>query len=318
MTEPEHLDLDGLADHLAGEVDASRHLATCSGCTARLSELAGADHLVLAALRSLADLPLPAEVADRLSTALAAEPPLTGAPPVTSAPASTRTPPVTGERASAAPLSATTLSATTLTAAREATVVPLDDRRRRRVWVPAAAAGLVLAAGGLIGYAVVTGGQGSVDTSTAAPGVADEAAESGARGGFPTVASGLDYGDAAAVTAALPTVLDGTADAGRLGAAPPPAAPDPAAAQAPAGSTVDPLARLRDPVALADCLAAVLDPADPAEQPLALDYATYQGRPALAVFLPDPDPSRLSVFLVGPACSRADGDVRFFTRVVRP
>ena len=47
MTEPEHLDLDGLADHLAGEVDASRHLATCSGCTARLSELAGVDHLVL-------------------------------------------------------------------------------------------------------------------------------------------------------------------------------------------------------------------------------------------------------------------------------
>ena len=305
MTEPGHLDLDGLADHLAGEVDASRHLATCSGCTARLSELAGADHLVLAALRSLTDLPLPAEVADRLSTALAAEPPLTGTPRPTG------TPPPTGDSASAAPLP-------TPAAAREATVVPLDDRRRRRAWVPAAAAGLVLAAGGLIGYAVVTGGQGSVDTSTAAPGAADEAAESGARGGFPTVASGLDYGDAAAVTAALPTVLDGTADAGRLVAAPPPAAPDPAAAQPPAASTVDPLARLRDPVALADCLAAVLDPADPAEQPLALDYATYQGRPALAVFLPDPDPGRLSVFLVGPACSRADDDVQFFTRVVRP
>ena len=306
MTEPGHLDLDGLADHLAGEVDASRHLATCSGCTARLSELAGADHLVLAALRPLTDPPLPADVADRLSTALAAEPPLTGEPPSN------------GESASAAPL-----PATTPTAAREATVVPLDDRRRRRAWVPAAAAGLVLAAGGLIGYAVVTGGQGSVDTSTAAPGVADEAAESGARGGFPTVASGLDYGDAAAVTAALPTVLDGTADAGRFVTAPSMAAPDPAAAQppaapAPAASTADPLARLRDPVALADCLAAVLDPADPAEQPLALDYAAYQGRPVLAVFLPDPDPGRLSVFLVGPACSRADGDVQFFTRVVRP
>ena len=301
MTEPGHLDLDGLADHLAGEVDASRHLATCSGCTARLSELAGADHLVLAALRSLTDPPLPADVADRLSTALAAEPPLTGEPPSN------------GESASA-----TTLPATTPTAAREATVVTLDDRRRRRAWVPAAAAGLVLAVGGLIGYAVVTGGLGSVDSSTVASGAADEAAESGGRAGFPTVASGLDYADAVAVTAALPTVLDGTADAGRLGAAPPPTAPDPAAAQPPAGSTVDPLARLRDPVALAECLAAVLDPAHPAVQPLALDYAAYQGRPALAVFLPDPDPGRLSVFLVGPACSRADGDVRFFTRVVRP
>ena len=306
MTEPGHLDLDGLADHLAGEVDASRHLATCSGCTARLSELAGADHLVLAALRPLTDPPLPADVADRLSTALAAEPPLTGEPPSN------------GESASAAPL-----SATTATAAREAAVVTLDDRRRRRAWVPAAAAGLVLAVGGLIGYAVVTGGLGSVDSSTVASGAADEAAESGGRAGFPTVASGLDYADAAAVTAALPTVLNGTADAGRFVAAPPPAAPDPAAAQlpvtpAPAASTVDPLARLRDPVALADCLAAVLDPADPAEQPLALDYAAYQGRPALAVFLPDPDPDRLSVFVVGPACSGADGDVQFFTRVVRP
>ena len=309
MTEPGHLDLDGLADHLAGEVDASRHLATCGGCTARLSELAGADHLVLAALRSLTDLSLPADVGDRLSTALAAEPPLTGEP--STGEPSTGEPPSAGERASAAPLPA-------LTAAREATVVPLDDRRRRRAWVPAAAAGLVLAAGGLIGYAVVTGGQGSVDTSTAAPGAADGAAESGRRSGFPTVASGLDYSDAAAVAAALPTVLDGTADAGRFGAAPSPAAPDPAAAQPPAASTVDPLARLRDPVALADCLAAVLDPANPAEQPLALDYATYQGRPALAVFLPDPDPGRLSVFVVGPACSRADGDVLFFTRVVRP
>lgn len=307
MTEPGHLDLDGLADHLAGEVDASRHLATCSGCTARLSELAGADHLVLAALRSLTDLPLPADVADRLSTALAAEPPLTGEPP------STGEPLPTGERASAAPL-----PAPTPTAAREATVVPLDDRRRRRAWVPAAAAGLVLAAGGLIGYAVVTGRQGSVNSSTVASGAADEAAGSGARARFPTVASGLDYSAAASVAAALPTVLDGTADAGRFVAAPSPAAPDPAAAQPPAASTVDPLARLRDPVALADCLAAVLDPADPAEQPLALDYAAYQGRPALAVFLPDPDPGRLSVFVVGPACSRADGDVRFFTRLVRP
>ena len=47
-------------------------------------------------------------------------------------------------------------------------------------------------------------------------------------------------------------------------------------------------------------------------------YAAYQGRPVLAVFLPDPDPDRLSVFVVGPACSRADGDVQYFTRVVRP
>jgi len=80
----------------------------------------------------------------------------------------------------------------------------------------------------------------------------------------------------------------------------------------------DPLARLRDPVALAGCLAVVLDPANPAERPLALDYATYRGRPALAIVLPDPDPARLSVFVVGPACSQADDDLQYFTRVPRP
>lgn len=293
---PEHLGLDGLADHLAGEVDASQHLDRCGGCRARLAELAGTEQLVVTALRSLADPPLPAAVGDRLTDALAAEP-------------------------AVQPDAAATATAA-LPSPRDATVVPLTDRRRRRTWVPAAAAGLVLAAGGLIGYAVVAGGQQDEAQTSAASAGADGSTES--RAGFPTVASGLDYADTAALTAALPALLDGSADRSGLAAAQPPAAPGPAAAQPPAGPSAvtapagDPLARLRDPTALAECLTVVLDPANPDERPLALDYATYRGQPALAVVLPDPDPARLSVFVVGPACSPADDDLLYFTRVPRP
>ena len=299
-----HLDLDGLADHLAGEVDAGRHLATCGGCTARLAELEAAEHRVLAALQSLDRPLLPTAVASSLTAAVAAEPPLVE-PPAAATPAP-------------------------VPVAREATVVPLEERRRR-AWLPAAAAGVVLAAGGLLGYAVVGGSQdrGSAESSTA--GAADPSA-AGSRTAFPTLASGLDYADAAALTASLPSVLDGSAGQGsaqgpladsQLPDTPLPAGPQPAGSAAGDPSAVtapaaDPLARLRDPVALADCLAVVLDPAEESQRPLALDYATYRGQPALAVVLADPDPARLSVFVVGPACSRADDDLLFFTRVPRP
>lgn len=287
-----HLDLDGLADHLAGEVDASAHLATCGGCTARLAELEAADRLVIATLRSLDDPPLPADVADRLTAAFAAESPRVAA------------------RAVPAPT---------------ATVTPIGPARdRRRAWLPSVAAAALLAFGGLIGYGVVSGSGGSDDSASdsAAPASAGSAERAQA---FPTVASGLDYADTAAVAASLPRVLDGSAGAGLADSQLPDAAvsapsgslvtPPPAADDAPAAA--DPLARLREPAALADCLAAVLDPANPAEQPLALDYATYAGAPALAIVLPDADPAKVSVFVVGPDCSRADDDLAFFTRLDR-
>jgi hypothetical protein len=83
-------------------------------------------------------------------------------------------------------------------------------------------------------------------------------------------------------------------------------------------SAVDPLARLRAPEGLADCLAALLPPEEPDVQPLALDYAGYAGQPALAVGLPDPDPAQLSIFVVGAGCSRANDSTLYFVRVPRP
>ena len=127
-------------------------------------------------------------------------------------------------------------------------------------------------------------------------------------------------------------MLAGRATAGRPAGsqaadAPPPAAPK---AESTAGSTAvpqgaagegaagDPLARLRQPEALASCLVALLPPEEPDLRPLALDYARYAGAPALAVVLPDPDPTKVSIFVVGPDCAATADDLKFFTRLARP
>ncbi len=63
---PGHLDLDALADVLAGERDDA-HLRTCPPCTDRLAELAAADASVTAALGALPPPPLPDGLSERLA-----------------------------------------------------------------------------------------------------------------------------------------------------------------------------------------------------------------------------------------------------------
>lgn len=286
MSDPraDHLDVDALADHVAGERDASRHLSACGGCTARLAELQAAEQVVVAALATLPPPPLPADVADRIAAALAAEP----TPTAADAPAAGRTGAAT-------------------TGAASGSVLHLGERRtaaRRRTWLPAAAAGVVLFAGGLIGYSLVSGPGSSDDATTASDaGGATASTEVAPAAGVPTLSSGLDYADVAAVTATLPRALAGGGT-------------DTAATQS--ADQEEALAPLRDPAALEDCLAALLPPEQPDLQPIALDYASYDGSPALAVVLPDGDPDRLGVYVVGPGCSQADDGLLFFTRVDRP
>jgi len=282
----DHLDLDTLADHLAGEFDATPHLEVCGGCTARLTELEAAEQRVAAALATLPAPPLPATVADRIATALAAEPPLTAA----GAPAAGRTGAATGSAAAGS-------------------VLHLSEHQpapRRRSWLPAAAAGVVLFAGGLIGYSLMAGTGSSGDATTASDSAgATAGTEAAPASGLPTLSSGLDYADAAAVAATLPRVL-------ALEASETPASASQSEGDAEA------LAPLREPAALADCLTAVLPPEQPDLRPVALDFASYDGAAALAVLLPDADPAKLSVFVVGPGCSPADAGLLFFTRVDRP
>lgn len=315
MSEPSpgHLDLDALADALAGEGDDNGHLAACASCTSRLGELAAAEQRVTAALRGLPAPAVPDDVARRITAALDAEPPLAVAPDARSA------------------------SVTALPAGRTAP----------RRWVPAAAAAAVLmvSAAGLGLAFLPEGGAGEESASIAAGTAAPE---------LPTSATGTDYADTSAVAQVLPGVLDGTAgsvgsslgssqgeqsrsfaedaepstdgsgaggaaagDAGQSGEAATTMSDAAVAAPAPVAGA-DELARLRTPAGLADCLRALLPPDEPDVQPLGLDYARYQGQPALAVLLPDPDPEKVAVYVVGPGCTAQNDSLLQFLRVDAP
>ena len=267
-----HLDLDALADQLAGVGAGDAHLSTCATCADRLAELKVAEASVAAALAALPAPAVPAGLADRITAVLAREP-------------------------AAAPGSAPSVAPARSEAAAASKVTPLDDRRRGpRPWLPAVAAGVVLLCGAGLGYALL-GQDDRVAGNAASDAARDGAAAPSA--GLVRNESGLDYDDLAAATAALPSLLAGTAG------------------QTTRAET-DPLSGLRDPAALASCLSALLPEDRPDVRPLALDYASFGGAPALAVFLPDPDPTRVGVFVVGPDCSKDDSNTLFFVRLVKP
>ena len=184
-----------------------------------------------------------------------------------------------------------------------ATVLPLPTGRRRPAWLTgaAAAAALVGVVGG--GIALLPHGgtsSGSSSTSTAA-------APSAAGPAVRRLASGTDYRKVGpSFATALPLLLD-VATRGT-------AATAPFALKAAAG---DPLARLRGDGALVGCLASLTTPEDPGV-PLAVDYASYEGQPALVVVLPAAKPATVDVYVVGPACTQADADLRYFVRLPRP
>ena len=123
------------------------------------------------------------------------------------------------------------------------------------------------------------------------------------------------------LAAAVPGLLTGNAaDSARMAAAPNPNAPLSGAGGAVSSEadSVDPLARLRGDAALADCLAALLPPEDPSVQPLALDFGTFKGAPAMVAVLPGAVSGKLDVYVVGPGCARADAAVLFYASVDAP
>jgi hypothetical protein len=309
MTSPSpHLDLDALADLLAEEASASDidHLAACASCTDRLAELRDAQAAVLAELRTLGAPPLPAEVAERLDVALAEQEPL-------------------------AP-------------ARAASVTALPERRPARAsrgagWLPAAAAAVLVLGGAGFAASQLGGGPGAGDTSTAAGGSAELAAP--AVSDLRLTASGADWADPDAAVTSLARVLNGDATTYRLsgegeaGEERTARGSDDsadaetqeqeqereslaAATAAPLPPTEDELSTLRTPEGLDACLSSLLTEQDPGARPLAVDYATFDGAPALAVVLPDPDPSQASIFVVGSDCTAVDPDLLQFRRAALP
>jgi hypothetical protein len=277
----EHLDLDALADAAAGEPGpgTTDHLAGCAQCEAEVDRVRASQAPVTAALSALPDEDLPTDVAAAIAAALAAESRATGTASVTTLP-------------------------------------PRAERTARR-WLPAAAAVVLVLAGA--GYGITQlGSSGSTDSSTASDaGAARNRAETL---GVVRNDTGNDYTGRATLAAAVPQLLAGTAAQDKAAAGS--AAAPPAAATVPQRSAqtlaaADPLARLRDNTALADCLLALLPPEDPDARPLALDYALFNGQPALVVVLPSALPNKLDVFVVGPGCSQANDSTLFYTSVDR-
>ena len=227
--------------------------------------------------------------------------------PVAAALASLPTPPLPAEVA--ARLDAALAAERPAPSARSSTVVPLAaaPSRRTRSWLPAL--GGVAAAAALVVGALVLLPSGTERS-------ADSTAAGAAPSRIATSSTGNDYGkDGKALQAALPALLDGkqASDA---------QAPESATTKATADSTtnalaVDALGALRDETTLAACLAALTDPGDEGI-PLALDYASFQGQPALVVVLPTSKPEKVDVFVVGPECGPADAKVLFYTRLTKP
>ncbi len=193
-----------------------------------------------------------------------------------------------------------------------AAVTPLAARRGVR-WVPIAggiAAAAVLVAGGI----VLTHGSGRSARTTSATAQAPIALSS----------TGTAYAkDGKALAAELPALLKGNAPAnsgdtmGTFSSGVDPAVPLASPGIRKGAPVQDPLATLRGSAGLASCLSALTDPHDPGV-PLALDYATFDGQPALVVVLPSAKRDKVDVFVVGARCTAADANLLFFARLAKP
>jgi hypothetical protein len=296
VSHPErHLDPDELADVLAGvaSADAEEHVAGCDPCEADLAQLEAASTQVTADLAALPALSLPGDIAARLQAALA----------------------------DADSAEDDRLDLATEPTPGSATVTPFPaagGNPQAARWLAAAAAIVVLLAGGIYGFTQLRGGDDSSSTSAGNAAGADKAAPELA---LARNSSGTDYTDRASLSAALPDLLAGRRQAAdtAMVQAPAPAASGPQrGANTLAVPAADPLAPLREDKGLAECLVALLPPDDPSVQPLAIDYASYQGRPAMVVVIPSSIANKLDVFVVGPTCSRANDSVLFYTSVDKP
>lgn len=185
---------------------------------------------------------------------------------------------------------------------------------RKLAWLPIAG-GLAAAAALVFGVVVVSNDNGS---SSDGPG------SSLAQPSSHTSNSGLDYAqDGKLLTAELPALLNGTAGTAQDAALPERTrrvgqkGVNEQAPQAAPGSAADPLSRLRSTAGLASCLTALTDGTE-VELPLALDYASFEAKPALVVVLSSSKPEKVDVFVVGAGCAQADPQLLHFARLDAP
>ncbi|MCU1678407.1 MAG: hypothetical protein JWM93_3165, partial [Frankiales bacterium] len=301
----EHLSLDEAADFDqrlldgAASADVAARVASCAACAGTLDAIVA----VRGALGGLPTPAMPADVARRLHAALAAE-----------------------ARSARVPGGAATVTA--LPAARVL--------RGRSRWLPAAVG---IAAVGVVAIVVTASlhRDSNVPTAGSAASPPTRAASAiGAAAGVPTTVSGSDYGTApqqkaeSALSDSAARAAGGTAFSAPAAGpsvtetdATPVPAPSPVSAPAtiatPEHDAVDTTsavkqspddryAGLRDPVTLDACVARLIDP-DTAIRPTLIDYGSFNGEPAIAVYFPSDKAGQLDVFVVGVGCGPLKDDL---------
>lgn len=280
-------DLDlGLLD-AASTTHAEQHLAHCPECADRLADFTELG----SALLHLPPEPMPDEVWQSLSEALAADP--------------------------------------VVTPAGSATVVPLDATRRRRWARPGI--GLVAGAAGvaLVGAIVVPSLSGSDNEVSSTAGGGPSAAADNEAGvpmaAYAATTSGTKYQEEAIdsqVTQLVASRSDlETGDvsgetATGISAAPSISPTGEAFTDGPKpGGHRSVAAMATDPAAAQACLEEFLE--SPGIAPLAIDIGTWQGEPAAVFVLPVPDPTSAEVWVIDPDCSGPDTRVYYFATVSR-
>ena len=300
------VDLDRLADYVGGALDGTRDAATVAHLVATdpdwshaYAEFVVADAAVRADLSVLAHAaePMPAAVAARITAALAGLPAVDG--PADDGPV--HSPSHSGSLHEAAP-----------TARRPGGRPPSGrpanrvDRRRRR-WISGLSVAAAIVVFGVVGSVAVPTmfGHELRDRTTSREGAptAGKAADAGSgaavASGPTLLESGRDY-DPRSVSGFLSTQprlsLTGPSAAAEDG---PGAAPPPARAQT---QTLDGLGRLHDPAARTICLDAITRTYG--GRPTIVDYARFQGAPALVVVQVGAFdiPGRQWVVVVGARC----------------
>lgn len=280
------VDFDLLADYVGGALDGTPEEAVVARRVAEepawaeahaaLSEATGSVRASLASWGESAE-PMPAEVAERIATALEQEPHRPALSVVPKEHAGLR---------------------------RTAT----RSRRRLPGWAgPAAiAAGVAALAGfGLSQAGGTEGGDAGSGSAAEAPASAQDNAEAApdiaapyAGGDVQLAVSGRDYRAATLASAGTPGAARALSSTSAL-----PQREDPAAGQLASPPALD---RLRNPAALAACIEAIAEAHPPGVTDVeVVDLASFEGSPAVVVFFTDRSGARW-VWASGPDCGVAD------------
>lgn len=271
--DPEELDL--LLDD-DPEVDPAvrAHVEGCGRCSAVLAELSRVRDLLHAEAGRTP--PPPPDLDDRIAAALAE-----------------------AARSWSAPESAT---------AAGGTVVPIRRRGTVPRWMAVAAGLVVLGGAGVTATQLLGPGAGTsslVATSGSGQDSAGGSAAPEAAAQAPVLSTGTDYDPAdlaGQVDVLLAVAGAGAGVPGRATSSLSAPGIDPQAGAAPDDAPGSPLS---DPAALSGCLQAL---GAGTARPLAVDVATWQGRPAAVLLLPDDRQDRTQVWVVEPTCRPgADG-----------